>query len=98
MSGLDDALRMLAERRDALAKTEALSTQRLATVRGMLEANRQTYEALALALGLSDGVRRVVAADAVLLAAAEADFDANVKVREAIDAVMAELRTLADRD
>jgi len=96
LSGLDDVLRILAERRDALANSEALSTERLDSVRRMVEANQRTYEALTLGLGLSDGVRRVVAADAVLLAAAEADFDANVKAREAIDAVMAELRALED--
>jgi hypothetical protein len=94
VSGLDDALKLLDDRRALLLRTEQLATDRLDIVRGSVQANQRTYEALYGALGLSDGVRRMVTADAVQLAAAEADFDASVKAREALDAVVAELRDL----
>ena len=92
MSGLDDAVKLLDERRALLVRTEQLAADGLATVRRSAEANQQTYDALYGALGLSDGVRRMVTADAVQLAAAEAHFDASVKAREALDAVVTELR------
>lgn len=98
MSGLDDALKLLDERRALLVRTEQLATDRLAIVRRSVETNQETYEALYGALGLTDGVRRMVTADAVQLAAAEADYDASVKAREALDAVVAELRALEATD
>jgi hypothetical protein len=92
MSHVDDALRFLGEQRDFLAESEARSTEKLEILRAKEESWGPIYQDLAQALGLSEGVARMIAADARLVAAAEAEFDAIVKAREAINKVMAEVK------
>jgi hypothetical protein len=94
----DEVLEMLAKQRDARADAEEASTRKLATARSLSEATVPICEALALVLGLSDGVPKIIAADARQLAAAESDFQAGVEAREAMDAVIAELKALRSQE
>ena len=48
------------------------------------------------AFGLTDGVRRMIVADALQIAAAELVFDSSLRAREAIDAVIAEVEALRE--
>jgi 5-bromo-4-chloroindolyl phosphate hydrolysis protein len=98
LTAADDILSMLEERREGLVTSESLSTAKVPNARSMIEANEPTYQALDNLLGLSDGVKRLVAAYALQLAAAQAEFDAAVQVREAIAKVIEELRELQERE
>ena len=87
---------MLAEQREVRRWNEDAAHELLATARRLPEASKLSQDALVAAFGLTDGVRRMIVADALQIAAAELVFDSSLRAREAIDAVIAEVEALRE--